>query len=235
MYKICNEEKHKIENFTDLNQSEKGKNAFLEIVKVRELKKKLCGQIKMQQFYKEKSEKMTGDGNHNFAKTFTEQHKKKMSLSIRDSKNGVSDEIIKNVREMIQSGHKNIDIQNLLNLPRHTITRIKNGILVCRNEDKSVRTSLTQTEVNISKRKIQPEEIILVIEKYIDGWTPMKILDYLIGERNKLKILNTITIDIVKNIKRSIKNNKRLLYENEITAEEYNDFVILVNKCKELI
>ena len=235
MYKICNEEKHKIENFTDLNQSEKGKNAFLEIVKVRELKKKLCGQIKMQQFYKEKSEKMTGDGNHNFAKTFTEQHKKKMSLSIRDSKNGVSDEIIKNVREMIQSGHKNMDIQNLLNLPRHTITRIKNGILVCRNEDKSVRTSLTQTEVNISKRKIQPQEIILVIEKYIDGWTPMKILDYLIGERNKLKILNTITIDIVKNIKRSIKNNKRLLYENEITAEEYNDFVILVNKCKELI
>ena len=235
MYKICNEEKHKIENFTDLNQSEKGKNAFLEIVKVRELKKKLCGQIKMQQFYKEKSEKMTGDGNHNFAKTFTEQHKKKMSLSIRDSKNGVYDEIIKNVREMIQSGHKNIDIQNLLNLPRHTITRIKNGILVCRNEDKSVRTSLTQTEVNISKRKIQPEEIILVIEKYIDGWTPIKILDYLIGERNKLKILNTITIDIVKNIKRSIKNNKRLLYENEITAEEYNNFVILVNKCKELI
>jgi len=235
MYKICNEEKHKIEYFTDLNQNEKGKDAYLEIVKVRELKEKLCGQIKLQQFYKEKSYKMRGEGNHNFGKVFTEECKRKMSLSIRDSKNGVSDEIINKVREMIQSGHKNTEIQNLMNLPRHTVTRIKNGILVCRNKDKSIRTSLTQAEVNISKRKIFPLEIILTVEKYIEGWSPMKILDYLIEERNKLLIPNTITIDIIKNIKRNIKNEKRILYENEISAEEYSHFLILVNKCKEII
>ena len=166
MYKICNEEKHKIEKFDEVNCNSGGKEAFDETVRLRENKDKLCKEIKLKQVYKEKSEKMTGDGNHNFSKTFTEQHKKKMSLSIRDSKNGVSDEIIKNVREMIQSGHKNMDIQNLLNLPRHTITRIKNGILVCRNEDKSVRTSLTQTEVNISKRKIPKSESQSVYSLY---------------------------------------------------------------------
>ena len=35
---------------------------------------------------------MTGSGNHNFGKAFSEEHKKKMSDAIRDAKGGVSDE-----------------------------------------------------------------------------------------------------------------------------------------------
>jgi len=40
---------------------------------------------------------------------------------------------------------------------------------------------------------------------------------------------------MIKNIKRNIKNNKKILYESEVTPDEYNNFTILVNKCKELI
>ena len=235
MYKICNEEKHKIENFTDLNQNETGKDGYLETIRLRELKHNVCNQIKLKQIYKEKSEKMKGEGNHNFGKTFTEEHKKKMSLSIRDSKNGVSDEIIKKVRELLQLGHKNIEIQQSMGLPRHTITRIKNGIVSCRDEERHEITSLTREEVNLSKRKIQPNEIIMAVEKFIEGWKPMNILDYLTEERNKNAIPNTLTIDIVKNIKRNIKNNKRILYETEVADEQYIHFMELLKRCKEII
>jgi hypothetical protein len=235
MYKICNEEKHKIENFTDLNQNETGKDGYLETIRLRKLKHNVCNQIKLKQIYKEKSEKMKGEGNHNFGKTFTEEHKKKMSLSIRDSKNGVSDEIIKKVRELLQLGHKNIEIQQSMGLPRHTITRIKNGIVSCRDEERHEITYLTREEVNLSKRKIQPNEIIIAVEKFVEGWKPMNILDYLTEERNKNAIPNTLTIDIVKNIKRNIKNNKRILYENEVPHEQYIHFMELVKRCKEII
>ena len=55
---------------------------------------------------------MKGEGNHNFGKTFSEETRKKMSDSIRDSKGGVSDEIIIKVRESIQKGFKNTEIQS---------------------------------------------------------------------------------------------------------------------------
>ena len=106
---------------------------------------------------------MKGEGNHNYGKTFSEETKKKMSVSIRESKGGVSDETIIQVRKMIKDGYKNVDIQNLLTLPRHTITRIKNSQIVCRDEEKIDKNTLTQEEVNLSKRKIQTDEIIIVI------------------------------------------------------------------------
>jgi len=235
MYKICNEEKHKIEKFVELNQNKKGKDVYLETIKLRELKEKICSQIKMQQFYKEKSEKMKGEGNHNYGKTFTEEQKKKMSSSIRDSKNGVSDETIHKVREMIKSGHKNIDIQKIMNLPRHTVTRIKNGILVCRNEEKLDRTPLTQQQVNISKRKISPDEIILVVKHISQKKPPRDILQILINRRKKYYIENSITIDIIKNIKRNIKNNIPVLYSNEVDPVRYLYFNLLLEKCKDIV
>ena len=80
--------------------------------------------------------------------------KKKMSTSIREAKGGISDEIIIQVRKMILEGYKNVEIQELLTLPRHTITRIKNGVTVCRDEVKKDTIPLTQEQVNLSKRKI---------------------------------------------------------------------------------
>jgi hypothetical protein len=230
MYRICNKEKHKIENFIELNQNEEGKEGYLETIRLRELKQKVCNQIIVKEVYKQKSEDMMGEGNHNFGKTFSEEHKKKMSNSIRDAKNGVSDEIIIKTREMIQSGYKNVDIQCILGLPRHTLTRIKNGIIICRNEENKERKTLTQEESNISKRKIKTNEIIIVIEKYIEGIKPCIILDYLVEKRNKGQIPNELTIDIIKNIKRNLTDHKRLIYESEVSTEQYIYYNELLDK-----
>jgi hypothetical protein len=228
IYTICNREKHEIEIFTDLNQNDNGKEGYLEIIRLKNLKQLVCKEIYKKQIYKDKSEKMTGEGNHNYGKSFSEETKKKMSVSIRDAKDGVSDEDIIKVRDLIKEGYKNIDIQNSLNLPRHTITRIKNGKLVCRNEPKKERNILTQEQINLSKRKIDVEDIISVIEKIIEKWKPMKILEYFI-EQNK----NNITIDIIKNIKRNLTNKKTIIYESELSKEKYEYYLNLQKQFAE--
>lgn len=220
MYKICNSEKHEIELFTDLNQNEKGKEGYLETLRLKSLKEQVCKEIHNKQVYKDKSEKMTGEGNHNYGKIFSEETKKKMSLSIRDAKGGVSDEVIINVRDLLKKGNKNIDIQKSLNLPRHTITRIKNCEIVCRNEEKKEKKSLTQEQVNLSKRKINVYDIIFVIEKFIEKWKPMQILDYFIEQKK-----NNITIDMIKNIKRNLQNGKSVIYESELVKERYEYYL----------
>ena len=136
MYAICNREKHEIEIFTDVNQNSNGKEKFSEKMRVKNIMNQICKEIHNKQIYKDKSEKMKGTGNHNYGKTFSTETKKKMSDSIRTAKGGISDEMIEKVRKMITDGYRNIDIQTLLTLPRHTITRIKNGEIVCRNEEK---------------------------------------------------------------------------------------------------
>lgn len=229
MYKICNSEKHEIELFTDLNQNEKGKEGYLETLKLKNLKEQICKEIHNKQVYKDKSEKMTGEGNHNYGKTFSEETKKKMSLSIRHAKGGVSDEVIIKVRELLKEGYKNIDIQKSLNLPRHTITRIKNGEIICRNEEKKEKKSLTQEQVNLSKRKINAPDIIFVIEKFIEKWKPTQILDYFI-EQNK----NNITIDIIKNIKRNLQNKKAVIYESELSKERFEYYLNLLKQFTEI-
>jgi hypothetical protein len=229
MYKICNSEKHEIEVFTDLNQNDKGKEGYFETLRLKGLKEQVCKEIHNKEVYKDKSEKMTGEGNHNYGKTFSEETKKKMSISIRDAKGGVSDEIIIKVRNLLKERHKNIDIQKSLNLPRHTITRIKNGEIVCRNEEKNNKISLTQEQVNLSKRKISADDIIFVIEKFIEKWKPMQILGYFI-EQNK----NNITIDMVKNIKRNLQNGKSVIYESELVKERYDYYLNLLKQFTEI-
>jgi hypothetical protein len=233
MYSICNKEKHEIEVFDNVNKNENGKEGYLETLRLRNLKERFCKEILLKQVNKEKSEKMRGEDNHNFGKTFSEETKKKMSVSIRDAKGGVSDEIIIQVRKLIKDGHKNTEIQNILSLPRHTITRIKNGEIVCRNEEKKEKQSLTQVEVNLSKRKIQTDEIIIVIEKINEKWKPTSILDYLIEERNKNNISNTLTIDIIKNIKRNLTNGKQVIYKSELSKEKYEYYLKIINKFSE--
>ena len=75
----------------------------------------------LKEFYKNKSETMKGEGNHNFGKHFSTETKKKMSNSIRDAKGGISDDVIIQVREYIQQGYKNIEIQEMLSLSRNTV------------------------------------------------------------------------------------------------------------------
>jgi hypothetical protein len=229
MYKICNREKHEIEIFQNLNQNDKGKEGYLKTLRLKYLKEQICKEIHNKQVYKDKSEKMKGEGNHNYGKTFSEETKKKMSLAIRDVKGGVSDEVIIKVRNLLNEGNKNIDIQQSFNLPRHTITRIKNGEIVCRNEEKKTKKSLTQEQVNLSKRKINTNDIIFVIEKFIEKWKPTQILDYFI-EQNK----NNITINIIKNIKRNLQNKKSIIYESELVKERYDYYLNLLKQFTEI-
>jgi len=225
MYSICNKEKHEIEVFTDLNQNYNGKERYLETLKNKSLKEQICKEICNKQVYREKSEKMKGEGNHNYGKVFSEETKKKMSNSIREAKSGVSDETIIQVRKMITEGYKNVEIQDLLTLPRHTITRIKNGEIVCRNEQKKEKKSLTQEQVNLSKRKINTDDIIIIIEKMIEKWKPTQILDYFI-EQNK----TNITIDMIKNIKRNLTNSKIIIYESELSTERFEYYTNLIKQ-----
>ena len=77
MYSICNTEKHEIELFTDLNKNENGKDGYFEKVRLTDIKKQVCKEIQLickeihlKQVYREKSEKMKGDGNHNLKSFF---------------------------------------------------------------------------------------------------------------------------------------------------------------------
>jgi hypothetical protein len=119
----------------------------------------------------------------------------------------------------------------MLNVKRHTVTRIKNGELVCRTDKKKDTKRMTQTEVNISKRKINADEIIIVIEKLITLWKPKQILDYATQQFN----INNMSIDIIKNIKKKLETNKEIIYDIELTSERYNYYLELVehyNKIK---
>jgi len=176
---------------------------------------------------------MTGDGNHNYGNPFSEETKNKMSKSIRDAKGGVSDEIIIKVRDLISQNYKNIDIQKELDLPRHTVTRIKNGDLVCRNEEKKENEKMTQEEVNISKRKITVDEIFVVIEKFNKGYKPMEVLDFLILKRSQQNIKNELTIHIVKGIKSKLVHYKPILYPQELSPGEYNYYTELVEEYQQ--
>lgn len=185
----------------------------------------------LKEFYKNKSETMKGEGNHNFGKHFSTETKKKMSNSIRDAKGGISDDVIIQVREYIQQGYKNIEIQEMLSLSRNTVTQIKSGKMVCRTEEKTVIITMTQEEINLSKRKVAPQEIIIILEKYVENMKPTQILNYL----NENYHNSAATIDIIKNIKRSLKTNKTIIYESELSKEKYKHYLELIEKFHQII
>jgi hypothetical protein len=224
MYRITNEEKHKIEHFTKLNQSDEGKHGYLDAVHIEEITEQEVKKEHRTEVYKQKSESMMGDGNHNFGKQFSEETKQKMSVSIRDAKGSVSDEIILKVRQLIQEGKTNVKIQELMDLPRHTVTRIKSGIIICRDEERKEIKPMSQEEVNISKRKIKLNELLIVIALINDGQTYADILD---------KINNPlVTINIVKNIKQKMHAGIIPFYESELSEHRYQIYEKMVNEYK---
>lgn len=234
MYKICNEEKHKIEQFNDVNCNNEEKKGYLELMRLREMKDQVCKEIHLKQVYKDKSEKMQGAGNHNFGKLKSTETKKKMSTSIRDAKGGVTDEIILKVRALIKEGKKNMEIQELLTLPRHTVTRIKNGIMLCRTEEKQTdpKIPLSKEAQNIKKRKIHLEEMCIVIEKLVKEEKPMVILEYLDALRLKQQIKNNLTTNIIQNIRKDISKGELPFYKSEVSPDKYEHYLKLISNYK---
>ncbi len=228
MYKICNEEKHKIECFTDTNCNEEGKEAFNETMRIRSLKDAVCRELHRKEVYREKSEKMMGAGNHNFGKPKSDETRKKMSLGIRNAKNGISDEMILKVRELIAAGKKNTEIEVLLTVSRHTVSMIKNGKLVCRTDEREDRPERSHEETNIRRRKITLLEMLIVVDKFVAGEKPGKILELLDAQRLKENKKNDLTLDIIKNIKRNLQQNKLPFYKSELDAEKYEYYERLV-------
>jgi hypothetical protein len=230
MYKICNEEKHKIECFAELNCNENGKEAYHETLRLREMKDAVCREIHRKQVYKEKSEKMKGEGNHNYGKSKSEETRKKMSIGIREAKNGTSDETIMKVRELIKTGKKNKVISEELKITQHVVSSIKNGKLMCRTEEREVKPTLTQEEVNIRRRKITLLEMLLAVDKIVAGEKPGNILNVLDEQRKKQGIKNDLTADIIKNIKRGLLQNKLPFYKSEVSEEKYHHYESLIHE-----
>jgi hypothetical protein len=233
MYKICNEEKHKIECFDKTNCNDTGKEAFNETMRLRTIKDAVCRELHRKEVYKEKSEQMKGAGNHNFGKPKSDETKKKMSIGIRDAKNGVSDETILKVRELINAGKKNMEIEAILSLARHIVSNIKTGKLVCRTEEREERPDLSQEEINIRRRKITLPEMLIVVDKSVAGEKPGKILELLDAQRLKDGRKNDLTPDIIKNIKRNLQQNKLPFYKSELDPEKYHYYETLIKGFSE--
>lgn len=63
----------------------------------------------------------------------------------------------------------------------------------------------------------------------IENKKPMEIFDYLVEERNNNNITNELTIDIIKNIRRNISNNKMPFYNFELDTIMYNEYTNKIN------
>ena len=79
MYSICNEEKHNIEIFNDLNQTSNGKDGYLETLRLRNIKEKFCKEIQIKQVYKEKSEKIKKKNSSSLTKRVVDLNRAKWS------------------------------------------------------------------------------------------------------------------------------------------------------------
>jgi hypothetical protein len=230
MYKICNREKHEVESISEdkLNQKNIGKNAYIEFLQIKERMYHVFIEIRKIKQYKEKSENMMGELNHNYGKEKTEEIKKKMSFTHKIKK-GIPDEIILKVREMLKNGYKGVDIEKELNVGRHVVSRIKTGTLVCLNEEKT-HTCKTLEERSINKRKLDLHEILFVLDKLFENENQTKILKLLKEKRISDSLdTNEITIDMIKNIKRKILKNELPLYPFEEHYHEYMEKLKKIN------
>ena len=221
MYRICNAEKHQNEIYNpELTPMDDKKKMFLAKVRHQNAKEEVFREIRRIGVYKDKSENMKGQSNHNYGKAFSEETKQKMSISIRDAKGGISDENILLVRQLLSKGKRIVDIQTQLGIARDIVSKIKNGNLICRTEVKQEKRKTTLQERNMQKRKITVDEMITVIDKVIQGVKPITILE----EFEKVNPVTTITIDVIKNLKRGMGQNKIPFYENEVNPYKYFEY-----------
>lgn len=223
MYELCKNEKHTNEYIENIETIQLQEMKYNDYFRNRQNMDKVIQEIHKNYIYKQKSLSMVGEKNHNYGKQKSEETKKKMSVSIRNSKNGISDDTIIKVRELLQQAKPNVEIMRILNLSRHTVSRIKNGNLVCRNEEKTI-LSKTKEERNIMKRKIELNELLYVLDCLLDkNMNYAEILEY-INTNRKQQNKEYLKIDILKNIKRKLLQNKLPIYETEISIEKYQEY-----------
>lgn len=140
LYEICkrilNREKHMNEDIVIPENLPHSK--FLERVDEEFVDILPSGDKVLKEQYKIKSERMSGERNHNYQKSFTESHIQKQKVSItkklRKNKEALSDENIEIIRQKRMNGIKQSDIieefkENGMELSRDNIRKITNGTL----------------------------------------------------------------------------------------------------------
>ena len=104
---------------------------------------------------------------------------------------------------------------------RYIISGIKNRSIVCDGEEKRV-TKMTQKETSKNKRKIRVDEMMMVIDlTLLKDEKPASILQKIKNKREIENMENTVTIDIIKNIRRSINKGKLPFYEDDVDPDTY--------------
>lgn len=86
------------------------------------------------------------------------------------------------------------------------------------------KSTLTQEEINIKRRKIRLDEMFIVIDKTLEGCKPGTILQNLDELRIKNNIKNDLTIDMVKNIRRLMSQCQLPFYKSEVAAEVFERY-----------
>jgi hypothetical protein len=218
--KLCNFEKHAIENFHELNRTNTGNDLYKEYVEIKKKREKVFQDIRKIKQYKEKSLNMMGSKNHNYGKPKSDETKAKLSKSIRLAKSGLTDENIIEIRNMLES-RTIVDVCKDTGFSRYIISGIKNRSIVCDGEEKRMK-KLTHKETSKNKRKIRVVEMMMVIDlTLLKNEKPTAILEKIKNKRKIENIENTVTIDIIKNIRRSINKGKLPFHEDDVDTETY--------------
>lgn len=227
----CKEEFNEIDNQKFIDKEEKGKKEEAHKEYIKEI-------------YKQKSENMKGEKNHNYGKEKNLETKHKMTIAHKKNKQSISDEIIIKVREDLEKGLRNVDIEEKYNLSRDQVYKIKKGTICTSEELTSIeyyenvknQKSMTIEEQAISKRKVNIDEIIFILEEFLkkksktskdDG--PKAILEKVNKKQKESNNNNKVTLNSIKNV----IENKTVIYQCEVTEEKYTYYQELVQKVKE--
>lgn len=150
-----------------------------------------------------------------------ENRLKPVKTITRNAKNQMSDDIIFKVRELMQCGKMNVEIEEELKLKRHVVSRIRNNVIVPKNETKrSVKSNKSKEQLRVEKRKINISTVLKIIDDLISGKKSIHIV-------NEIKLTDEtckVTPDIVKNIKAQIKNKIIPFYNFEVSNDVYEHY-----------
>lgn len=241
-YKIINKEKHLSEDYKNIFDF--GNQKFTEKEENEKKEKEEVHKEHIKEIYKQKSENMKGEKNHNYGIEKSIEIKHKMAISHKKNKQTISDEIILQVREDLEKGLRNVDIEEKYNLSRDQVYKIKKGSICTNEELESVeyyeniknKKSMNKEEQAISKRKVTSDEIYFILEEFLkkksktskdDG--PNSILHKVNKQREESNNNNKVTLDSIKNV----IDNRTAIYECEVSEEKYTYYQELVQKVKD--
>ncbi len=239
------EESEEEELEEELEEEELEKKQFEEKqLKKEELEKEEAHKEYIKEIYKQKSENMKGEKNHNYGKEKSIEIKHKMAISHKKNKQSISDEIILQVREDLEKGLRNVDIEEKYNLSRDHVYKIKKGTICTSEELTSIeyyeniknKKCMNKEEQAISKRKVKSDEIIFILEEFLkkksktskdDG--PKAILEKVNKKREESNNNNKVTLDSIKNV----IDNRTVIYQCEVKEEKYTYYQELIQKVND--